>query len=69
MRTVLGVLQVFMMLCSLAVWAFGAYQMYHNRIDLAGLMLFLMYTGRIYTRLESMSRMVQATQRAGLPSA
>lgn len=48
----------------LVVWAFGAYEIYNNRIDIAALMAVFQYTGRIYGRLESMSRMATSTQRA-----
>ena len=48
----------------LVVWAFGAYEIYNGRIDIAALMAIFQYTGRIYGRLESMSRMATNTQRA-----
>ncbi|MFO0907697.1 MAG: ABC transporter ATP-binding protein [Isosphaeraceae bacterium] len=49
----------------LVVWAFGAYEVYHHKITVGVLSAFLAYIGRFYIRLESMSRMVQLTQRAG----
>ncbi len=48
----------------LIVWAFGAWRVYQGSIDAAILVGFQLYIGRFYVRLEAMSRMVQATQRA-----
>jgi ATP-binding cassette subfamily B protein len=48
----------------LVVWTFGAWRSYGHHIDVGVLTAFLTYIARFYTRLESMSRMVQATQRA-----
>ncbi|GAC1474245.1 MAG: ABC transporter ATP-binding protein [Isosphaeraceae bacterium] len=48
----------------LVIWAFGAWQIYVNRIDVGVLVGFQLLISRFYIRLESMSRMVQATQRA-----
>jgi ATP-binding cassette subfamily B protein len=48
----------------LVVWVVGAWLVFRRRIEVGTLTLFLAYIGRFYTRLESMSRMVQATQRA-----
>ena len=48
----------------LIVWAVGLYQVAHDRVTAGVLLAFLGSIGRFYTRLESMSRMVQATQRA-----
>jgi len=48
----------------LAIWACGAYQIYEFRIDVGMLFLFQIYVGRFYVRLESMSRMFSATERA-----
>ena len=45
----------------LIVWAFGAWRVYGRHIDVGVLTAFLTYIGRFYIRLESMSRMVQAT--------
>jgi ATP-binding cassette subfamily B protein len=47
----------------LVVWVVGAWLVFRRRIEVGTLTLFLAYIGRFYTRLESMSRMVQATQR------
>lgn len=49
---------------TLVVWAFGAWNVAHDRITVGVLTAFLAYITRFYTRLESMSRMVAATQRA-----
>ena len=48
----------------LIVWAAGAWGIFKGRVDLGVLTLFIAYISNFYTRLESMSRMVQATQRA-----
>ena len=48
----------------LVVWAVGAWLVFHHDFRVGVLTMFLTYLGRFYTRLESMSRMVQATQRA-----
>jgi ATP-binding cassette subfamily B protein len=48
----------------LIVWAFGAWRVYQGQIDAGILVGFQLLIGRFYVRLESMSRMVQATQRA-----
>jgi ATP-binding cassette, subfamily B, bacterial len=48
----------------LIVWACGAYQMYYLRINYGMLAAFLVFIGRFYARMESMSRMVSATERA-----
>ena len=47
----------------LVVWAFGIWQVTHNRISVGVLTAFLAYISRFYTRLDSMSRIVSATQR------
>lgn len=49
----------------LVVWTVGAWMVFHQGFQVGVLTMFLAYLGRFYTRLESMSRMVQATQRAG----
>jgi ATP-binding cassette, subfamily B, bacterial len=49
----------------LLVWAVGAWLVFHGGIKVGTLSMFLTLIARFYTRLESMSRMVQATQRAG----
>jgi ATP-binding cassette subfamily B protein len=48
----------------LIVWAFGAWRVYQGQIDAGILVGFQLLISRFYVRLESMSRMVQATQRA-----
>jgi ATP-binding cassette subfamily B protein len=48
----------------LIVWAFGAWRVYQGSIDAGILVGFQLLISRFYVRLESMSRMVQATQRA-----
>ena len=49
----------------LVVWASGAYRVLHGNVRLGVLVAFIAYISRFYTRLDSMSRMVAATQRAG----
>ena len=48
----------------LVVWGFGAWLIFHGRITTGVLLGFQAYIIRFYTRLESLSRMVQSTQRA-----
>jgi ATP-binding cassette subfamily B protein len=48
----------------LVVWAVGTWGAFHQRLSVGELMTALIYVGRIYTRLESMSRMATTTQRA-----
>ncbi len=48
----------------LVVWAFGAWQVFHGQIKIGVLMAFLGFIGRFYSRLDSMSRMLAAVQRA-----
>jgi ATP-binding cassette subfamily B protein len=48
----------------LVVWAVGAWQLLHHRITVGVLTAFIAYIGRFYTRVESMSRMLTATQKA-----
>ncbi len=48
----------------LFVWGFGIWRVTNDRITVGVLTGFLAYISRFYTRLEAMSRMVQATQRA-----
>jgi ATP-binding cassette subfamily B protein len=48
----------------LVVWAVGAWRVYDLSITVGVLTAFLAYITRFYTRLESMSRIVSATQRA-----
>jgi len=47
----------------LVVWAFGIWQVTHNKISVGVLAAFLAYISRFYTRLDSMSRIVSTTQR------
>ena len=48
----------------LVVWAVGARQVLHHQITVGILTAFIAYISRFYTRVESMSRMLTATQRA-----
>ena len=48
----------------LIVWVVGVWQVFHNNLTVGTLMLFLAYISRFYMRLDSMSRMLSATQRA-----
>jgi ATP-binding cassette subfamily B protein len=48
----------------LVVWAVGAWQVLHGRVTVGVLTAFIAYITRFYTRVESMSRMLTATQRA-----
>jgi ATP-binding cassette subfamily B protein len=48
----------------LVVWAFGAWQVFHGQIKVGVLTAFLAYISRFYNRLDSMSRMLAAVQRA-----
>jgi ATP-binding cassette subfamily B protein len=49
----------------LVIWAFGAWQIYQSHTFTVGVLWgFVAYLSRFYTRLESMSRMVAAVQRA-----
>ena len=48
----------------LVVWVFGIWQIVHGDSNIGALITFLAYSGRFYTRLDSMSRIVSATQRA-----
>jgi ATP-binding cassette subfamily B protein len=52
----------------LVVWAVGTWGAFHQRLSVGQLMTALIYVGRIYTRLESMSRMATTTQRAAASS-
>ena len=49
----------------LVVWIFGVWQIYSGNIKVGVLTAFVAYISRFYGRLDSMSRMVSATQRAG----
>ena len=48
----------------LVVWIVAVWQVYRNNLTIGTLNLFLAYIGRFYMRLDSMSRMLSATQRA-----
>ncbi|MGD0899852.1 MAG: ABC transporter ATP-binding protein [Thermoguttaceae bacterium] len=48
----------------LVIWAMGVYRIHSHMITLGVLTAFLLYIGRFYTRLESMSRMFASVQRA-----
>jgi ATP-binding cassette, subfamily B, bacterial len=48
----------------LVVWAVGAWEVFHHRVTVGVLTAFIAYIGRFYARLESMSRMLTASQRA-----
>ena len=48
----------------LVVWGFGIWLIFRGRITVGDLTVFLAYIGRFYTRMESMSRIVSASQRA-----
>ncbi|MBV8074962.1 MAG: ABC transporter ATP-binding protein, partial [Planctomycetaceae bacterium] len=50
----------------LVVWAVGAWMVFHRGFTVGALTMFLTYIARFYMRLESMLRMVSATQRAGV---
>ncbi|HEY4663851.1 MAG TPA: ABC transporter ATP-binding protein, partial [Comamonas sp.] len=48
----------------LVVWAFGIWLVAHDQITVGVLSAFIAYIGRFYTRLDSMSRIVNITQKA-----
>ncbi len=48
----------------LVIWIFGAYRVYHDQITVGVLWMFVGYIGRLYVRLDSMSRMLANAQRA-----
>lgn len=48
----------------LVIWAVGAYRVYTHQITLGVLAAFTFYIGRLYARLEAMTRMVSSVQRA-----
>src|SRR5207244_12938063 len=48
----------------LVVWAFASWRISEHQIKVGVLVAFLAYIARFYTRIESMIRMVSATQRA-----
>jgi ATP-binding cassette subfamily B protein len=49
----------------LVVWLFGVWRVFHHSVTVGVLTAFVAYITRFYTRLDSMSRIVAATQRAG----
>ena len=49
----------------LVIWAFGAWLVFRQHITVGVLTAFVAYIGRFYTRLDAMSRVVAAFQRAG----
>ena len=49
----------------LVIWCVGAWGVFHQHFTVGVLTAFLAYIGRFYGKLQSMSRMVSATQRAG----
>ncbi|MEZ6124480.1 MAG: ABC transporter ATP-binding protein [Planctomycetaceae bacterium] len=50
----------------LVVWVFGVQAVFQQRITVGVLTAFVAYIGRFYSRLDSMSRMAAATQRAAV---
>lgn len=48
----------------LLIWIYGAWLVSHQTITVGKLQLFVLYIGRFYIRLDSMSRMLADTQRA-----
>jgi ATP-binding cassette subfamily B protein len=48
----------------LVIWAYGAWQIVGSTLEVAVLITFVQYISRFYVRLDSMSRMLPATQRA-----
>jgi len=48
----------------LVVWLFGVYRVFHHSLTVGVLSAFVAYISRFYARLDSMSRMASATQRA-----
>lgn len=48
----------------LVVWVFGAWEVYAGQVSVGVLTAFLAYMTRFYTRIESMSRMYGASQKA-----
>lgn len=47
------------------VWGYGSSRVYHHDIRVGDLLLFVTYISSFYGRMDSMSRMVAAVQRAG----
>jgi ATP-binding cassette, subfamily B, bacterial len=52
----------------LVIWAFGAWKIFHGDIKVGVLTAFTAYMARFYARLDSMSRMVAAVERAAASS-
>ena len=52
----------------LVVWGFGAWLVFHSGVKVGVLTGFVQYISRFYGRMDSMSRMVSAFQRAGVAS-
>jgi ATP-binding cassette subfamily B protein len=52
----------------LVIWVFGVWRIYQHNITGGVLMAFLAYIARFYARLDSMSRMASAVQRAAASS-
>ena len=50
----------------LVIWAFGVYYIARDEVNVGMLSVFLLYNLRFYARLDSMSRMVAASQRAAV---
>jgi ATP-binding cassette subfamily B protein len=48
----------------LIIWCFGIWQVSESEITVGTLTLFIAYSGRFYTRLDSMSRIVSVTQKS-----
>ncbi len=48
----------------LVVWGVGSWRVFHRYIELGDLLAFVLYINRFNSRLDSMSRMVSAVQRA-----
>lgn len=48
----------------LVVWMFGVWRVFHHSVSVGVLTAFVAYISRFYARLDSMSRMASATQRA-----
>ena len=48
----------------LVVWIFGVYRVFHSHLTVGILQAFLVYISRFYSRLESMTKMGAAVQRA-----
>ncbi|HUY32224.1 MAG TPA: ABC transporter ATP-binding protein [Pirellulales bacterium] len=60
-----GPMVTFMTECGLlVVWAFGAWRVFQGQVTVGVLTMFFAYISRFYSRLDSMSRMVAAVQRA-----